>query len=85
MSNLQAHWRGHHGKSWKAKRPASWTNHKRVASSITRDVSSIPLWDDEIEERERLAKEKEQEKAESEDWDAPEAQTEQATGSHGTR
>ena len=56
------------------------TNHKRVASSITRDVSDIELWDDEIEEKERLDKEKEQEKEESEDWDAPEAQTEPGNG-----
>ena len=46
---------------------------KRVASSIARDVSSVELWDDEIEERERLAQE--QEKSASEDWDAPESQT----------
>ena len=43
-------------------RPSSWTNHKRVASSITRDVADVELWDDEIKERERLQKEQEQEK-----------------------
>ena len=67
-------------RSWKAKRPASWTNHKQVASSITQDVSSVELWDDEIEEREHLAQEKEQEKAASEDWDAPESQTNPGSG-----
>ena len=40
----------------------------------------MELWDDEIEERERLAKEKEPEQAESEDWDAPEAQTDPGNG-----
>ena len=56
--------------------------HKWVASSITRDVAEVELWDDEIEEREHLEKEhQEREKDEPmEDWDAPEAQTEPGNG-----
>ena len=72
--------RHHHGKSGKTNHPASWLNpHKRVASSITRDVADVELWDDEIEERGRLEKEREKDEPE-EDWDGPEAQTEPGNG-----
>ena len=53
--------------------------HKRVASSITQDVTDVELWDDEIEEQERLEKEREKDEP-VEDWDAPEAQTEPGNG-----
>ena len=69
-----------HGKSWKAKRPAGWSNHKRLSSSITRDVASVEVWDEEIEEQARLAKEADAQQSEDEDWDAPESQTDPGNG-----
>ena len=49
--------RNRNGKSGKAKRPASWSNHKRISSAITRDVSCVEDWDAEIEEEARRTKE----------------------------
>ena len=72
--------RFNHGKPWTSKRPPSWSNHKRVATSLARDVTSVELWDEEVEKEEQLAIQTKPEDTESEDWDAPEAQTDPGNG-----
>ena len=81
--------RHRNGKSGKAKRPASRSNHKRISSAITRDISCVEDWDAEIKEealRNRAAAEAAEAaiaqlpESEEEDWDAPEAQTNPGNG-----
>ena len=81
--------RHRHGKSGKAKRPASWSNRKRIASALTQDISCVEDWDEEIEEEARRnraaaaaaeAATIQLPESEEENWDAPEAQTDPGNG-----
>ena len=55
------------------------THHKRLTSSLNRDITDVELWDKEIEERERQEREKDQ-SVEEDDLDTAESQTEPGNG-----